>query len=64
MSLLDKLRKKYKIKVRCENCNKYCDCLIDRGTSVGEAIANASLICDFCGCSIEVEDYETEWSNK
>lgn len=58
------LSKKYNINSRCDNCSKICLISIPKGITVGDAIKDKILRCDYCGCNIKVEEYETEWSMK
>ena len=64
MSLFHKIRKVYPIKIICSNCCKKCEVNIRKGVSVSEAMRDKEIKCDFCGCWISTNTYETEWEIK
>lgn len=57
-------KNKYEIFAKCDNCQKDLNLKIEKGKTVGEAIADINLICDYCGCNIDIEEYNTKWSLK
>ena len=58
---LNQFSKKYKARVKCNNCNQIQEIMIPKGVTMDKFIKGEEAKCMFCGCTtLELKPYNYE----
>jgi hypothetical protein len=61
MTIKDIFKRSYDIRVKCLNCGAKIIMKVPKGTTVEDFANDKMGKCDYCGCVVDIEEYETEW---